>query len=102
MAGAPKGNNNAGVGASIRDAIRYEVAKLGREIEGDDVALVKGMRAIAAPHVKNAALGDMASFKEVADRLDGRPAASVTIAGDEEKPLITRLERVIIHGNAED
>ena len=79
---APKGNTNSKTGASIRDAIRYEVAKLGRNIEGDEAALVKGLRAIVEPHVLNAASGDLPSFKEVSDRLDGKAKQSVDLDVD--------------------
>lgn len=36
----------------------------------------------------------IAGFADLADRLDGRPAASVTIAGDADNPL-TVVERVV-------
>jgi len=82
-----KGNNNAGNGASIRDAIRYEVARIGRELPGDEVALKKGLRAIAAPIIEKAKDGDMTAFKEIADRMDGKPAQSVDLSGEVGIPL---------------
>jgi uncharacterized lipoprotein YmbA len=39
--------------------------------------------------------GDLAALQAIADRLDGRPAQSVTVAGDAENPLQT-VSRVII------
>ncbi len=101
---APKDNKNGVNGMTVRDALRYEAAKLGRELDGDDPALKKGLRALAAPIIAKAADGDLASFKEVSDRLDGRPATSLTVSGDEDNPLrtITRIERVIVDVNSED
>ncbi len=40
--------------------------------------------------------GNLAAFGVLADRLEGKPAQSMTLLGDEDKPLITRVERVII------
>ena len=84
---APEGNKNSATGASIRDAIRYEVAKLGRTLEGDDPALVKGMRAMASRHVERAVEGDLATFKELADRLDGKATQGLDIQGELSVPL---------------
>ena len=92
--GGQPGNDNAAIGASIRDAIRYEVAKLGREIEGDDVALVKGMRAMAAKHVLKAVEGDLPTFKELADRLDGKATQGLDIQGELNVPLSGKVRFV--------
>jgi len=85
--GGTKGNKNSTTAASVRDAIRYEIAKIGRNIPGDEVALKKGLRAIAAPQVASAVQGDASAFKEIADRLDGKPAQSVDLSGEVGVPL---------------
>ena len=39
--------------------------------------------------------GDLASFQTLADRSDGKPAQSVTLAGDPENPVVTKVIREI-------
>jgi len=39
-----------------------------------------------------AAAGEMWAVRELADRLDGKPAQSITHAGDIEKPVIVAME----------
>ena len=51
---------------------------------------------IADQTVKAAVSGDQWAVKEIADRMDGKSAQSVTVAGDEDKPLITRVVREIV------
>jgi hypothetical protein len=85
--GAPHGNKNSTNAASLRDAIRYELAKVGRELEGDEPALKKGMRAIAEPQVKAALAGELSAFRELSDRIDGKPAQSVDLSGEVNLPL---------------
>src|SRR5215813_5277521 len=51
-----------------REALRLELADMS---EGVDL---KKLRQIARVHIEKAASGDMLAIKELADRLDGRPA----------------------------
>jgi hypothetical protein len=46
--------------------------------------------------VEKAIAGDKDATKEIGDRLDGKPAQSVDIAGDPERPLVTKLIREIV------
>ena len=85
--GGQPGNNNAGVGRTIRDAINYELAAIGREIKGDDPAIKKGMRAIVQPIVQQATEGNIGAFKEIADRVDGKPAQAIEMAGELNIPV---------------
>jgi hypothetical protein len=63
-----------------RDALRAEVNEL---IAGSDGVPVKKLRAIAAIVVSKALGGDMLAVKEIADRLDGKPAQAVAhVAGE--------------------
>ena len=90
--GAPKGNKNPTIGASFRDALRYEIAKVGRQIkeadpdQADDSAVVVVMRAIAAPLVEAATTNrDLSAVKEIADRTDGKSQQGVTLDGEVEQ-----------------
>jgi len=41
--------------------------------------------------------GNLAAFSVIADRLDGKPAQSMTLSGDEDNPIaITEIQRVVI------
>lgn len=96
---APLGNQNAARARIFRDAIKWALEHyeneepLSKLIEGPE----KALRKMCLAQVKKAAEdGDLASFRELADRVDGKPAQ--TIAGDDENPLtvINRIERVIV------
>jgi Family of unknown function (DUF5681) len=60
-----------------RDALRMEIAA------AEDF---KGLRSIARAHLEKARSGDMPAIKELADRLDGRPAQAV-VGDDEANPI---------------
>lgn len=85
--GGQPGNNNAGIGRTIRDAINYELAAIGREIDGDEPAIKKGMRAIVQPIIQQATEGNISAFKEIADRVDGKPAQALDLSGEVGVPL---------------
>jgi hypothetical protein len=78
MAGAPKGNTN---GAKDKRLITDE---LRRVVTQGPEKLKKACKAL----LENAANGDIASFNVIADRLDGKPAQSLTVGGDNENPLL--------------
>lgn len=66
----------------FRDALRMELAALGE----DDP---KALRGLARKLLATAAADDgLQAIKEVADRLDGKPAQAV-IGGEEDDPAIT-------------
>ena len=54
-----------------RDALRMEIAA------AEDL---KVLRAIARAHLEKARSGDMAAIRELADRLDGRPAQESNVS----------------------
>jgi hypothetical protein len=83
------GNTNAcgnkpWLDALKRAMIRYDGGKL------------NALNLIADQTVKLAVSGESWAIKEIADRCDGKAAQSVTVSGDSEKPLVHRIERVII------
>lgn len=90
MAGRPKGEKS--FAAMLRIAINEASA-----VEGKPK-----LRQIAEKLVDKAIEGDLQAIKEIADRLDGKPAQA--IVGDDESPLrlVTRIERVIVSGNSQD
>src|SRR6516164_3196859 len=70
-----------------REALRMELAAAGEDL--------KKLREIARVHIEKAAGGDMQAIKELADRLDGRPAQILEHSGPE-TPVI-RFVREIVH-----
>lgn len=68
---------------------------LKRAIAQDDG---KRLREAAEKLLTLAANGEAWAVKELADRLDGKPQAQVTLSGDEDNPLtlIGKIERVIV------
>ena len=73
-----------------REALRLELADMS---EGVDL---KKLREIARAHIEKAASGDMQAIKELADRLDGRPAQMLEHSGPDSEP-ITKVVNEIVH-----
>ncbi len=63
------------------DALREAVNKA---VEGEDKT---ALELIAERVIDEAVKGDMAAVKEIANRLEGRPPASITIKGDPDEPF---------------
>src|SRR6266542_5499414 len=73
-----------------REALRLELADMS---EGVDL---KKLRQIARAHIEKAASGDMQAIKELADRLDGRPAQILEHSGPDSNP-ITKIVHEFVH-----
>lgn len=76
----------------FRDALRMELAALGE----DDP---KTLRRLARRLLETASTGEnsLAAIREVADRLDGKPAQAV-IGGDEDDPAIKTITQIELIG----
>jgi len=98
MAGAPKGNNNAGIGREARHALELALEHWGMENPPEVIGRIKTLIMMWKPIIEKAMVeGDLAAMKEINDRLDGRPHQSVMLTGDEDSPIsIRRVERVIV------
>jgi hypothetical protein len=81
MAGAPIGNTNRATQYRIKRTLEAVLEKRSKA-EGRD-ALEKACEAV----LDKANEGDIQAFKEIADRLDGKPGQAVTLAGDPDNPL---------------
>jgi hypothetical protein len=57
---------------------------------------MKKLREIAKAHIARCEAGDMQAIKDLADRLDGRPAQVLEHSGPDSEP-ITRIVREIVH-----
>ena len=77
MAGSPIKHERNRI---VRDAILQALQIDGKTPE-------EALQPIALKIIEQAKNGDTMSFREIADRLDGKPAQQVQIQGDAEQPL---------------
>ena len=56
---------------------------------------MKRLREIARTHIEKAAAGDMQAIKELADRLDGRPAQSLEHSGPDRNPIDALATKIV-------
>lgn len=56
----------------------------------------EALRKIAETVVVKALVGDKDAVKEIADRLDGKPAQAVTVGNEDEQPFVTKVVREIV------
>lgn len=84
MAGSPiKSERNR----IVREAILAALAKGGQKPEDALIPLAEKI-------LEQAKAGDIASFKEIADRLDGKPSQQVQIGGDGSgEPVVVEVVR---------
>lgn len=75
--GAPVGNNNATKSKPWKQALKRALARK----HGD---VTSGLISIASQIVEAADNGESWAIREIADRLDGKPAQQQIITGDEE------------------
>jgi hypothetical protein len=73
--GAPIGNQRAAKGKEWFDALRKECVQR------------KALEALAKVVVDKALSGERWAVEEIGNRLDGKPAQSLTVAGDADNPL---------------
>ena|SRR6516225_1148488 len=72
-----------------REALRLELADMSEGID------LKKLREIARTHIEKAAAGDMQAIKELADRLDGRPAQILEHTAPDRQ--LTKIVKEIVH-----
>jgi len=95
------GNSNSGQRKDklIRDALMVAV---NRVQEGDPQGRKK-LAIAAAAVVEKAVEGDLAAFKEIADRIDGKAPQSVDVTTRHEQPIFeltdAELEKIIAEKN---
>ena len=83
---APLGNKNATKNRPWAEA-------LNRALLAEDG---KKLRALADKLVDRALDGDVIALKEIGDRMDGKPAQAHEVAGDPDRPLISKIIREIV------
>lgn len=79
MAGAPAGNQNAAKAKRWQGAITRALARV-----ADGEGVEAGLDKLADQLVQAAQKGEQWALIEIGNRLDGKPAQSVTVAGEED------------------
>lgn len=90
--GAPVGNQNAVKAKRWQKALERALARLSNS--DTDAGLDK----VADQVVSSAVGGDVQAWKEIGDRMDGKATQALEHSGDSEKPIVHRIERVIVDG----
>lgn len=88
--GGQPGNQNALKAKRWQQAIDRALA------ERSKAKGIEALDELAEKLLANAEAGDMAALRELGDRLDGKPAQSVTLAGDAENPLVATITRAVV------
>lgn len=94
--GAPLGNQNAVKAKRWQQAIDRALEKRSKAagIEELDRLAEEFLDTVGA--MGQGTKPSIAGFAELGDRLDGKSAQSLTVGGDPDNPLVTRIERVIV------
>lgn len=94
--GAPKGNQNARRAKLVRNALKEAFIELEGGADDDDVKLQRRLRKYAMGLIALAEDGDVAAYKEINDRLEGKAVQPVS-GDDEGSPILFhKIERVIV------
>ena len=91
------GNTNATKGKPWRDAINRALAR-----RAEDHTVEGGLNALADKFLAACEDGDQWAMKEMGDRVEGKPSQSVTLSGDEDRPLYHKVERTIVSSKNKD
>ena len=94
--GGQPGNQNARKAKAFENALRRALA---RKAESTVDA---GIDLVADKLVTAGCAGEQWAVKEIADRLDGKSHQSVALSGDEDAPLVTRVELIPLSDNRKD
>lgn len=88
--GAPVGNQNAAKAKVWAAAINRALEK---RAGGDRL---KAIDDLAEKFLKACDEGDLSAFKELGDRLDGKPAQAVSVGNEPGEEFVTRIVREIV------
>lgn len=94
--GAPKGNQNGRRAKLVRNALKEAFIEMEAGADEDDVKLQRRLRKYARGLIALAEDGDVAAYKEINDRIEGK--AVQPVSGDEDSApiLFQKIERVIV------
>lgn len=84
--GGQPGNQNAARGRIWRDAIDRALQKRSK------VKQIEALDDLAEKLLVRAEEGDISALKELGDRLEGKPAQQINLAGHDGQALVVKLE----------
>lgn len=90
--GAPVGNDNRAKQYRIKSTLEAVLARRTASRSDGVDALEQACEAI----LDKANDGDVAAFREVADRLDGKPSQAVDLGSDPNRPMVHKVVREIV------
>ena len=101
--GAQPGNrNSAKKRLPWSQALKRSLTRYAAEHGEDSPNYRRGLDKVADAVVKDAVNGVKEAWQELGNRLEGKPGTTVTLIGDEDKPLIHKVERVVLDGSTTD
>lgn len=95
--GGQPGNRNGAKGKDWQDALRKAMIQYESKERG--VEQGQALYKIATKVVEQALDGDPVAWQEIGNRMDGKPAQSVQLSGDEDKPLFTAIKMLIVNNS---
>ena len=93
--GAPVGNQNARKNKPWESAIKRALA---RRASGDSEAALNNLADKFLDAVQN---GDLSAFKELGDRLDGKPKQQIETTGPDDGPIEQKLTVEFVNAGAD-
>jgi hypothetical protein len=93
--GAPVGNQNAAKAKQWTAAIQRALAKRSK------VESALAIDDLAEKLLLACDKGEIGALKELGDRLEGKPAQALTIGGDSDAPLETKIEVVLVRASTD-
>lgn len=103
--GAPLGNQNAAKGKRWAAAVERALARraTGQPAPQDVSELIRGLDAAADAFVEQMFHAkDLGYFKELGDRVDGKPAQALDLGSDPDRPLVQKVVREIVRSPHQD
>lgn len=89
--GAPEGNTNRATQYRIKRTLEKLFEEASTKREG-----MTRLEAACRAQMERAEEGDLAAFKEVADRAEGKPSQSLDLGSDPDRPLVQKVVREIV------
>lgn len=88
---APEGNTNRATQYRIKRTFEKLFEEASTKREG-----MTRLEAACRAQMEKAEEGDLAAFKEVADRGEGKPSQSLDLGSDPERPVVQKIVREIV------
>ena len=91
LGGAPIGNKNGAKAKRWQKALERALARAGGDVDG-------GLDKVADQVAAAAMAGDQAAWKEIGDRMDGKPMQQIQHSGDDDNPLQAIVRTIVDPG----